>query len=256
VETLHQPHLAPSAPTLARRILAPCLVDTRGIPPSRRVAGQQAGACRWRSWPRHHRRSALANTSTRCCWVGALSVSLVVGGSMPAFAHVVEAPAPAVLRPTLPPPTGNLHMGVVPLHLVDRSRPDPWVSSQPVRELMVSVWYPARRTHAQPGLPVAAAERVGTVRTGQRGTAGQRAGAAQPRPAGVRSPARRTPLSLGAWLARAGSSPGHLEGRSAPRPPTSSTDSPRCYVALPDLELAVTAGAAGADRVPDSQRRS
>jgi predicted dienelactone hydrolase len=83
----------------------------------------------------------------------ALSVSLVVGGSMPAFARVVEAPAPAVLRPTLPPPTGDDHIGVVPLHLVDRSRPDPWVSSQPVRELMVSVWYPARRTHAQPVYP-------------------------------------------------------------------------------------------------------
>src|SRR3954462_13086665 len=94
----------------------------------------------------------------------ALSVSLVVGGSMPAFARAVEAPAPAVLRPTLPPPTGNQHIGVVPLHLVDRSRPDPWVSSQRVRELMVSVWYPARRTHAQPvypWLPPSAWERFG-----------------------------------------------------------------------------------------------
>jgi predicted dienelactone hydrolase len=82
-----------------------------------------------------------------------LCVSLVVGGLMPAYARVVEAPAPAVLRPTLPPPTGNQHIGVVPLHLVDRSRPDPWVSSQPVRELMVSLWYPARRTHAHPVYP-------------------------------------------------------------------------------------------------------
>ena len=83
----------------------------------------------------------------------ALSVALVAGGSMPAVARVVQAPAPAVLRPTLPPPTGNPHIGVVPLHLVDRSRPDPWVSSQRVRELMVSVWYPARRTHGQPVYP-------------------------------------------------------------------------------------------------------
>jgi predicted dienelactone hydrolase len=102
-----------------------------------------------------------------------LSVSLVVGGSMPAFARVVEAPAPAVLRPTLPPPTGNQHIGVVPLHLVDRSRPDPWVSSQPVRELMVSVWYPARRTHAQPvypWLPPDAWERFGQDNGVQPGT--------------------------------------------------------------------------------------
>jgi predicted dienelactone hydrolase len=94
----------------------------------------------------------------------ALSVALVAGGPMPASARVVQAPAPTVLQPTLPPPTGNQHIGVVPLHLVDRSRPDPWVSSQPVRELMVSVWYPARRTHAQPvyaWLPPGAWERFG-----------------------------------------------------------------------------------------------
>jgi hypothetical protein len=42
---------------------------------------------------------------------------------------VVEAPAPAVLRSTLPPPTGGDHIGVVPLHLVDRS---PSTSSPPI----------------------------------------------------------------------------------------------------------------------------
>src|SRR5919199_2708292 len=83
----------------------------------------------------------------------ALSVALVVGGPMPSFARVVEAPASAVLRPTLPPPTGDDHIGVVPLHLVDRSRPDPWVAAQSVRELMVSVWYPARRLHDHPLAP-------------------------------------------------------------------------------------------------------
>ncbi|GAA2272475.1 alpha/beta hydrolase [Nonomuraea roseoviolacea subsp. roseoviolacea] len=43
-------------------------------------------------------------------------------------------------------------IGTVALRLVDRSRPDPLVTSQPYRELMVSVWYPARRSD---GLPLA-----------------------------------------------------------------------------------------------------
>ncbi|WP_431935441.1 hypothetical protein [Micromonospora sp. RP3T] len=35
-------------------------------------------------------------------------------------------------------------MGTVDLHLVDRSRADPWTASPVDRELMVSLWYPAR----------------------------------------------------------------------------------------------------------------
>ncbi len=46
------------------------------------------------------------------------------------------------LQLTLSPPTGPYPVGTVPLHLVDRSRQDPWVPARP-RELMVSVWYPA-----------------------------------------------------------------------------------------------------------------
>ncbi|MFC4057939.1 alpha/beta hydrolase family protein [Planomonospora corallina] len=44
----------------------------------------------------------------------------------------------------LPRPTGPHRVGVTALHLVDRSRPDPWVPERKVRELMVSIWYPAR----------------------------------------------------------------------------------------------------------------
>jgi predicted dienelactone hydrolase len=85
----------------------------------------------------------------------ALCVALAVSGPMPApaYASVVEAPAATALRPTLPPPSGNHRIGVLPLHLVDRDRPDPWVASKPARELMVSLWYPARRTHARPVFP-------------------------------------------------------------------------------------------------------
>ena len=43
----------------------------------------------------------------------------------------------------LPAPTGVLPVGVTQLHLRQHGRADPWVPSVP-RELMISVWYPAR----------------------------------------------------------------------------------------------------------------
>src|ERR687894_701611 len=84
-----------------------------------------------------------------------LAVALVMlaglVGAPAAYAEPAATPttAPPAVRPTLPPPAGRDRVGVVPLHLVDRSRSDPWVSSQPVRELMVSLWYPAERVHGR-----------------------------------------------------------------------------------------------------------
>lgn len=49
--------------------------------------------------------------------------------------------------PRLPAPTGPHPVGTTSLHLVDTSRPDPWVPSVAHRELMVSVFYPAARGH-------------------------------------------------------------------------------------------------------------
>jgi hypothetical protein len=48
-------------------------------------------------------------------------------------------------------PTGPYAIGSVQLHLVDRSRRDPWTGRQ--RELMVSVWYPAANTGRFPLAP-------------------------------------------------------------------------------------------------------
>ncbi|GIJ49311.1 esterase [Virgisporangium aliadipatigenens] len=62
---------------------------------------------------------------------------------------VLVAPGPATAEPTvhsglsLPPPTGPLHTARAVRHLVDESRPDPWVPTER-RQLMLSVWYPAR----------------------------------------------------------------------------------------------------------------
>ncbi|MFC3986549.1 alpha/beta hydrolase family protein [Streptosporangium jomthongense] len=64
-------------------------------------------------------------------------------------------------RLTIPKPTGPHPVGTVSVHLVDQSRSDPWKGSGRKRELMVSLWYPARDTQAHPiapWMPKAAAE--------------------------------------------------------------------------------------------------
>ncbi|GHF35515.1 esterase [Kitasatospora xanthocidica] len=55
---------------------------------------------------------------------------------------VTGSAAPA--RLTLPAPTGPYPVGMVPLHLRDTSRPDPIAGPGRFRELMATVWYPAR----------------------------------------------------------------------------------------------------------------
>ncbi|GAB3450629.1 lipase [Actinophytocola sediminis] len=52
---------------------------------------------------------------------------------------------------SLPRPTGHHPVGTTDLHLIDHDRTDPWASppGRP-RELMVSLWYPARPTPSQP----------------------------------------------------------------------------------------------------------
>ncbi|KAA2254122.1 hydrolase [Solihabitans fulvus] len=61
--------------------------------------------------------------------------------------------APTPLQLTLPAPTGREPIGTVSLHLVDPSRHDDWVPGQPVRELMVQLWYPAADTENYPVAP-------------------------------------------------------------------------------------------------------
>ncbi|WP_293997774.1 hydrolase [Streptomyces sp.] len=50
------------------------------------------------------------------------------------------------LQLTMPAPAGKYSVGMVGLHLVDKSRTDPYVSGSKPRELMVSLWYPATNT--------------------------------------------------------------------------------------------------------------
>ncbi|MFG2143773.1 alpha/beta hydrolase family protein [Streptomyces sp. NPDC048696] len=96
---------------------------------------------------------------------GAAVLVATTGGSAFAAARPGAAPgAPSAqgVRLTLPAPTGPHPVGTVSVRLVDRSRRDPWVSTRPYRELMVSVRHPARdvRGHrlAPQMLPGAAAD--------------------------------------------------------------------------------------------------
>src|SRR4051794_28312080 len=67
--------------------------------------------------------------------------------SAPAPAMPVAGPrsvAASAVKVRLPAPTGPYAVGTTSLHLVDRSRSDPWRPAER-RELMVSVFYPASR---------------------------------------------------------------------------------------------------------------
>ncbi|WP_214322678.1 alpha/beta hydrolase family protein [Nonomuraea sediminis] len=71
--------------------------------------------------------------------------------SMTPAAAPASGPRPVTV--SLPAPGGPYAVGTLAMRLVDRSRPDPLVKSKPYRELMVSLWYPAKDTGQT--LPVA-----------------------------------------------------------------------------------------------------
>ncbi|MDX2557962.1 MULTISPECIES: alpha/beta hydrolase family protein [Streptomyces] len=62
-------------------------------------------------------------------------------------------PASAPTRLSLPEPTGPHPVGTVQLHLVDRSRPDDIAGPGHFRELVATVWYPARDVERYPVAP-------------------------------------------------------------------------------------------------------
>ncbi|MEU8917223.1 lipase [Streptomyces nigrescens] len=86
----------------------------------------------------------------------ALVLSLTIGVGVAASATAPSGSRPSAahdaVRFELPGPTGRKPVGSTELHLVDHERPDPWVDGRD-RELMVSVWYPARSTREYPRQP-------------------------------------------------------------------------------------------------------
>jgi dienelactone hydrolase len=83
----------------------------------------------------------------------ALAGGLVAGALVAAGPAVSSSAGTTLVRLSLPAPSGPHAVGTVALPLTDRSRPDPWVASQPYRELMVSLFYPARDAAKYPVAP-------------------------------------------------------------------------------------------------------
>lgn len=89
---------------------------------------------------------------------GAAAAAVMAGAVLTAPAHADETPRPSppvTLR--LPAPGGDHPIGMVTLHLEDHDRADPWVPGEH-RELMVSLWYPARKPSGTPSTYMTAAE--------------------------------------------------------------------------------------------------
>lgn len=88
--------------------------------------------------------------ATRRGFLGAGAAALglaVTGCAAPPPRHPRRMPL--ILRPL----SGPYPVGTVPLHLVDHSRPDPWLAGNRPRELMVSIWYPAQDDDRYPRAP-------------------------------------------------------------------------------------------------------
>jgi dienelactone hydrolase len=78
----------------------------------------------------------------------AISVAVLTAAGLTASsASGASGASPARAELTLPAPTGPDAVGTTTLHLIDPARPDPWdVHPGELRQLMVSVFYPAART--------------------------------------------------------------------------------------------------------------
>ncbi|MEV6329149.1 alpha/beta hydrolase [Streptomyces sp. NPDC051909] len=91
--------------------------------------------------------SRAAAAALLACAVALPATALPAQAAAPAAPAVsLSAPADRAAALRLPAPTGRFGVGASVLHLVDRSRTDPYVPSAGARELMVTVHYPAART--------------------------------------------------------------------------------------------------------------
>ncbi|MEU9074501.1 alpha/beta hydrolase [Kitasatospora sp. NPDC048538] len=90
--------------------------------------------------------SRLRRTSAAAALLLALPLSVAAAPALAAPSPTTASPSAATpaIRVDLPRPTGPNAVGREVLHLVDQDRPDPWVPSAGPRQLMVSMYYPAK----------------------------------------------------------------------------------------------------------------
>ncbi|MFG3442965.1 alpha/beta hydrolase family protein [Nonomuraea sp. NPDC047897] len=91
------------------------------------------------------RRRGLAAAAGLLAVVATAAFASAPASAMPASAAPTSATPTATPTPYLPKPTGSQPVGTTKLHLKDTSRPDPWMPTVKFRELMVSLWYPAKK---------------------------------------------------------------------------------------------------------------
>ncbi|MGE7439094.1 alpha/beta hydrolase [Kitasatospora sp. NPDC001175] len=104
---------------------------------------------------------------TRSVLLGSAAMLLGAGGRAYADSRATAAgPSSGDAVLTLPAPTGRHPVGCQPVYLVDDSRRDPWDPAIPVRELMLTVFYPTRDVTGlvpAPQLPPQAADAFGEI---------------------------------------------------------------------------------------------
>ncbi|MEU1885456.1 hypothetical protein [Micromonospora sp. WMMD987] len=174
------------------------------------------------------RTAVLATVIVGCVTVAHPAPSSASGTVAPRAEQRADGPA----RLRLPTPTGPHPVGTVDLHLVDRSRTDPWTATPAPRELMVSVWYPAtgvdrfpRAPHMLPGaaahfggtagvgaslyrIPAGAVDFAATRTSGHRGAPLARSG--RPYPVVLYSPGAGDPRTWGTTLVQDLASRGYV----------------------------------------------
>ncbi|WP_414938893.1 alpha/beta hydrolase family protein [Amycolatopsis sp. cmx-11-51] len=91
----------------------------------------------------------MSSRHTRVVWGSALVAGLALVGGLATTAPAVAAEQAKLTAPAL---TGQYEVGTTDLHLVDRSRPDPWKPERR-REVMATVTYPADRFADGPRAP-------------------------------------------------------------------------------------------------------
>ncbi len=94
--------------------------------------------------PGHQGAAAMDRRTVAKSAVLAGALLLASGGAGIAQAHARRRAAAGDVTLRLPAPTGPHRTGVTTLYLVDHSRRDPWDAALPAREVMVTVFYPAR----------------------------------------------------------------------------------------------------------------
>ncbi|MFE1775279.1 alpha/beta hydrolase family protein [Streptomyces sp. NPDC059008] len=98
-----------------------------------------------------HGAGALTRRTVTTSAALAAALLLTGGGRAPARPAAAAPAGGRTLR--LPAPTGPHRIGHTTLYLADPTRRDPWEPALAVREVMATVWYPARAVHGHPVAP-------------------------------------------------------------------------------------------------------